>query len=90
MQLTPTNAKAFRLTDVDREFILDPYPQYRVLRDHAPICLQSDGSYVISRFSDVKFALSDSHLFSSDKRVDFKPKFGESPLYEHHTTSIRV
>jgi len=25
---------------------------------------------------------------SSDKKVEFKPKFGDSPLYEHHTTSM--
>src|SRR5881392_377620 len=25
---------------------------------------------------------------SSDKKVEFKPKFGDSPLYEHHTTSL--
>jgi hypothetical protein len=26
--------------------------------------------------------------FSSDKHAEFKPKFGDSPLYEHHTTSL--
>jgi hypothetical protein len=25
---------------------------------------------------------------SSDKTIEFRPKFGESPLYEHHTTSL--
>ena len=25
---------------------------------------------------------------SSDKKIDFKPKFGEGPLYIHHTTSL--
>src|SRR5439155_1101256 len=28
------------------------------------------------------------HAWSSDKRVEFAPKFGASPLYEHHTTSV--
>jgi cytochrome P450 len=30
----------------------------------------------------------DHARFSSDKRVEFAPKFGASPLYEHHTTSV--
>ena len=25
---------------------------------------------------------------SSDKTVDFKPRFGDGPLYTHHTTSL--
>jgi cytochrome P450 len=25
---------------------------------------------------------------SSDKKVEFRPKFGDSPLYQHHTTSL--
>src|SRR5690606_35213536 len=29
-----------------------------------------------------------SSAASSDKKVEFAPKFGDSPLYEHHTTSL--
>ena len=36
----------------------------------------------------MRTAFSDATLYSSDKRVDFRPRFGDSPLYEHHTTSI--
>ena len=30
----------------------------------------------------------DHQRFSSDKRVEFAPKFGDTPLYEHHTSSV--
>lgn len=88
MRLTPQTAASFVLADIDRAFALDPYPDYRILRDHAPMCRQPDGSYVVTRYDDVRKALGDAEVFSSDKRVDFKPRFGDTPLYEHHTTSI--
>ena len=88
MRLTPATAASFVLADVDRAFALDPYPDYRILRDHAPMCRQPDGSYVVTRYADIRQALGDAEVFSSDKRVDFKPRFGDTPLYEHHTTSI--
>ena len=30
----------------------------------------------------------DHARLSSDKKVEFKPKFGDGPLFEHHTTSL--
>ncbi|MCF8178563.1 MAG: cytochrome P450 [Sulfuritalea sp.] len=30
----------------------------------------------------------DTATFSSDKKKEFKPKLGDSPIYEHHTTSL--
>lgn len=88
MELSPENAHAFRLDTADSAFAQDPYPVYRTLRDHAPVCQQPDGSFFISRYEDVHHVMSDPELYSSDKRVDFRPKFGDTPLYEHHTTSI--
>ncbi len=88
MDLSAATAGDFVLAEVGRDFALDPYPGFRILRDHAPICRQPDGSFVISRYADVLTTFGDPQLFSSDKRVDFKPRFGDSPLYEHHTTSI--
>lgn len=87
-RLTPDIARDFVLSQVDREFALDPYPDYAMLREHAPMCRQPDGSYVLTRYADIREVLSDADTFSSDKRIDFKPRFGDSPLYEHHTTSI--
>jgi cytochrome P450 len=88
MRLTPDTAADFVLSKVGTDFAQDPYPDYRMLRDHAPLCRQPDGSYVITRYDDVREVLTNAAHFSSDKRVDFKPKFGDSPLYEHHTTSL--
>ena len=87
-RLTPPTAADFVLSQVDRAFALDPYPDYAMLREHAPVCGQPDGSYVLSRYADVREVLGDSTRYSSDKRIDFRPRFGDSPLYEHHTTTI--
>lgn len=87
-RLDATTARDFVLSRVDREFALDPYPDYAVLREHAPLCRQPDGSCVLTRYADVRAVLSDPACFSADKRIDFRPRFGDSPLYEHHTTTI--
>jgi hypothetical protein len=48
-----------------------------------------DGSYFLSRYSDLDRIYRDRTCFSSDKREAFAPKFGpDSPLYAHHTTSL--
>ncbi len=88
MQLTPETAAQFVLGKVDLAFAQDPYPDYKILRDHAPLCRQPDGSYVLTRYEDIRQVMSDPAAYSSDKRIDFKPRFGDSPLYEHHTTSL--
>ncbi|UCE30562.1 MAG: cytochrome P450, partial [Burkholderiales bacterium] len=88
MRLRPERASVFVLSEVDSDFAQDPYPDFAVLRQHAPLCRQPDGSILITRYEDVRRALSEAELFSSDKKVDFLPKFGQSPLYEHHTTSL--
>lgn len=78
----------FVLAKADHAFALDPYPTYRRLRESAPVCRQPDGSVFLSRYEDVRRVITDADGFSSDKKVDFLPKFGTSPLYEHHTTSL--
>ena len=47
-----------------------------------------DGSYFLSRYDDCAAVYRDPDTWSSDKRRDFRPNFGDSPLYEHHTTSL--
>lgn len=81
-------AKDFVLADVDRAFIDEPYPLYAALRRHNPVCRQPDGSYFVSRYRDLVTIYQNPEKFSSDKRVDFKPKFGDSSLFEHHTLSL--
>lgn len=84
----PQPAAKFVLAQADAAFAKDPYPTYRHLRDSDPLCHQPDGSVFLSRYEHVRAVMTDAQRFSSDKRVDFLPKFGPSPLYEHHTTSL--
>lgn len=69
-------------------FYEDPYPTYRALQLDDPVHLLPDGSYFLTRYADLNEIYRDTATFNSDKRVEFKPKFGESLLYEHHTTSL--
>jgi hypothetical protein len=81
-------ALAFDLRELPDAFYEDPFPAYHALRRWAPVHRGPDGSYFLTRYDDVVAVYQDHHRFSSDKRVEFAPKFGDSPLYEHHTTSV--
>lgn len=81
-------AAAFDLRALDREFLDDPYPVYHLLREYEPVRAMPDGSYLLTRYDDLQAVYRDNRRFSSDKKIEFKPKFGDSPLYRHHTTSL--
>lgn len=81
-------ALAFDLRALPDDFYEDPFPYYHRLRRHAPVHRCPDGSWFLTRYDDVVAVYQDHQRFSSDKRVEFAPKFGDSPLYEHHTTSV--
>jgi cytochrome P450 len=81
-------ALGFDLKRLDASFLEDPFPTYRALREHDPVHRMSDGSYFLSRYEDCAAVYRDPETWSSDKRVDFRPAFGNSLLYEHHTTSL--
>jgi cytochrome P450 len=83
-----TVADEFDLTRLSAAYYEDPFPIYHALREFAPIKRFADGSVFLTRYDDLKFVYSDARTFSSDKKVEFKPKFGDSPLYEHHTSSL--
>ena len=54
-----------------------------------PVCPQSDGSVILSRYEDLDLVYRDTARFISDKKAVFGPKYGvDSPLYERHTTSL--
>ncbi len=72
---------------VDRAFLDDPYRIYRALRENDPVHRQPDGGVFLTRYDDVAAVYRDRR-FSSDKKIEFKPKFGDGPLYLHHTTSL--
>ena len=80
--------ESFDLRALPDAFYEDPYPFYRALREHSPVHKCPDGSYFITRYADVLEVYRDHGALSSDKRVEFAPKFGDGPLFEHHTTSL--
>ena len=79
--------RGFRLTEVPADFFDDPYRYYAALREQRPVHELDSGSFFLSRYQDVVAVYRDARA-SSDKKLEFKPKFGDSPLYEHHTTSL--
>jgi cytochrome P450 len=81
-------AATFDLNRLDRVFLDDPYPTYRALQEREPVHRMPDGSYFLTRYDDLVEVYRDAKTWGSDKTVQFKPKFGDSPLYEHHTTSL--
>src|ERR1700730_13518757 len=81
-------ASAFDIKRLEPRFLDDPYPLYRALREHDPIHPMPDGSYFLSRYDDSAAVYRDVATWSSDKKVDFRPNFGDSLLYEHHTASL--
>jgi cytochrome P450 len=81
-------AGSFDLKALPPDFYADPFPYYHALREHAPAKRMPDGSYLLTRYADVEYVYKNPELFSSDKRREFKPKYGDSLLYEHHTTSL--
>ncbi|HYL17075.1 MAG TPA: cytochrome P450 [Burkholderiales bacterium] len=78
---------AFQLLHAPADFIDDPYPYYALLRRLDPVHVLDGGGVFLTRYDDVVGVYRDSRA-SSDKRLEFKPKFGDSPLFEHHTTSL--
>ena len=79
---------AFDLRNLPPVFYADPFPWYRALRALAPVRHLPDGSYFLSRYADVLAVYKDPLAYSSDKKAEFAPKYGDSLLYQHHTTSL--
>ncbi|MGY8999408.1 MAG: cytochrome P450 [Rhodospirillales bacterium] len=77
----------FDIKKIDQAFLDDPFPTYRMLREYDPVHRNEDGSYFLTRYEDVVLSLRHPGM-SSDKKIDFKPKFGDGPLYVHHTSSL--
>jgi cytochrome P450 len=83
------SAKTFDPNRLNADFYENPYDIYAALRTFEPVHRCTDGSYFLSRFTDLDAIYRDRTHFSSDKKAVFAPKFGPgSPLYEHHTTSL--
>src|SRR5947209_19129982 len=81
-------ALGFDLKRLDPAFLANPYPLYRALREYDPVHRMPDGSYFLSRYDDCLSVYREHGVWRSDKHIDFRPAFGDSLLYEHHTTSL--
>jgi cytochrome P450 len=90
------------LRQLPRDFLDNPYPVYAALRESAPFKRMPDGSFFLTRHADLVAVYRDAKVFSSDKQVEFGPKYnhapfnqppfatagGVAPLFEHHTHSL--
>src|SRR4051812_22723065 len=85
------------LRALPQDFYANPYPVYKLLRETDPVKRMPDGSYFLTRYADLVEVYRDAHTFSSDKKVEFAPKYNHAPfaadgstapLFEHHTTSL--
>jgi cytochrome P450 len=82
-------AQAFDLRALPPDFYANPFPVYAALREREPVRRMPDGSWFLTRYADLVAVYRDAHAFSSDKKVEFTPKYGAgSPLLAHHTTSL--
>ena len=95
-------AKTLNLRALPVDFLNNPYPVYAALREAEPIKRMADCSYFLTRHADLMAVYRDAKVFSSDKQVEFGPKYnhapfnqpplatpgGLAPLFEHHTHSL--
>ncbi len=82
-------AEDFDLRALPPDFYANPYPVYQALREREPVRQMPDGSYFLTRYTDVVAVYRDAQTFSSDKKIEFGAKYGhDAPLFEHHTTSL--
>ena len=81
-------ARSFDLRALPDDFYADPYPVYDLLRASSPVHRMPDGSWFLTRYADLVAVYRDAQTFSSDKRVEFAPKYKNGALFEHHTTSL--
>jgi cytochrome P450 len=86
--MTAPDISTFDLNNLPDEFYDDPFPYYAALREHAPVKRLPDGSYILTRYDDLDRIYRDTTNFLSDKKRVFFPIYGNSPLFEHHTTSL--
>jgi len=88
VEVARSAALTFDLRRLPADYFANPYPYYHALRAHAPVHRLPDGSYFLSRYVDCATVYKDVVLFSSDKKREFRPKYGDGLLYQHHTTSL--
>ena len=80
--------ESFDLYNPPTDFINNVYKYYNLLREKSPIHQNPDGSYVLTTYKEIISVYRNFKIWSSDKKTEFGAKFGASPLFEHHTTSV--
>ena len=65
-------AAGFDLRALPADFLANPYPVYALLRETDPVRQLPDGSYFLTRHSDLMAVYRDAQTFSSDKKVEFQ------------------
>jgi cytochrome P450 len=78
----------FDLRRLPPDYYANPYPYYHAVRAAAPVHRLPDGGYFLSGYAACHAVYKDARSFSSDKKREFAPKYGDGLLYEHHTTSL--
>src|SRR5690606_41716614 len=68
-------AGALDLRALPADFYSNPYPVYAALRESEPVRRMPDGSWLLTRYADAVAVYRDAQGFSSDKKVEFTPKF---------------
>ena len=80
--MTPERAReiaaSFDLRALPADFYANPYPVYDALRLNEPVRRMPDGSWFLTRYADLVAVYRDAQNFSSDKRVEFGPKYNRS------------
>jgi cytochrome P450 len=79
---------SFDLRHLPADFYDNPFPYYHALRELDPVHWMPDGSVFLTRYQDLMAVYKDTTTFSSDKKKAFLPIMGDTPIYEHHTTSL--
>ena len=82
------NIESFDLYNPPKDFIDNVYKYYKLLREKSPIHKNPDGSFVLTTYKEIISVYRNFKIWSSDKKIEFGTKFGASPLFEHHTTSV--
>ncbi len=86
--ITANEVSGFDPASLSADFYDNPFPTYAALQRMDPVHRCPDGSFFLTRYHDLKSVYQDAKVFSSDKKTAFAPKFGDGPLYQHHTTSL--
>ncbi|MDP6896482.1 MAG: hypothetical protein QF510_05835, partial [Rhodospirillales bacterium] len=72
------DAAAFDMMHLPADYVPRAYDYLAALRAHDPIHRNVDGSVILTRYDDLVSVYRNPDIWSSDKKVDFKPKFGSS------------